>query len=132
MAARPKQDEKMVGFFETPDYMREGMFDSVFKKGNFGHVVHAAPLFNTPASTEFERGLCETASKDEQKVYCLMGGLDRIEDEERDLSGHCGGSFTMGEENLDPAWHPIVANSIIQIQHGSVGARGLYSRYVGD
>lgn len=56
LAIHPEWDHSMIDFVEVPDYTTSGIFDEIFKKGDFDYVLHtAAPVYDNPANTEFEK-----------------------------------------------------------------------------
>lgn len=48
--------EGKLDFVSVTDYAKEGVWDTIFEKGDFDYVVHvAAPVLDDPRNTDFER-----------------------------------------------------------------------------
>ena len=58
------QWEGKLSFVSVSDYTKEGVWDSVFKEGNFDYVIHvAAPVLDNPKNTDFIKDFAEPSEK---------------------------------------------------------------------
>ena len=54
VAIHPEWDSSMIDFVEVADYTADGVFDEIFRQGNYDYVIHvAAPMPDNPEYTDF-------------------------------------------------------------------------------